>query len=157
MEEIENIVKSLKESIEELKGKNEEIESKLEKECKSNIVYKSMLYELKPKKTYYDEILKCRTEVSIKTIAKDYGYKKKELMEYLEKRGFLIRKGNLWYVNTYYAVLGYTKTQIKTSEEIGEYGTIIKTNILFTQKGRIFLYEYLKEDKILPKVELKVY
>lgn len=108
--------------------------------------------ELQPKASYYDVILNCKDLVSITKIAKDYGKSGRWLNDYLHEKKVQFKQGNIWLPYQKYAEQGYTST--KTHTYLGSDGeTHIKQSMYWTQKGRIFIYELLKKDGILPTIE----
>jgi prophage antirepressor-like protein len=115
-------------------------------------VQKQQIAELKPKASYYDVILNCRDLVSITTIAKDYGRSARWLNGYLHRLGVQFKQGHIWFLYQKYAEEGYTST--KTHSYLGRDGqTHSKVHTYWTQKGRIFIYELLKAQGILPLIE----
>lgn len=115
-------------------------------------VQTQQIAELKPKASYYDLVLNCKDLLSVTEIAKDYGKSAKWLNEWLREHGVQFRQGKIWILYAKYAEQGYTstKTQPFTSSD-GEIHTKIHT--YWTQKGRLFLYDLLKEYRILPLIE----
>ena len=102
--------------------------------------------EQKPKVTYCDNILNSPALTPITTIAKDYGMSGKKMNQLLSDFGIQYKRGSLWYLYQQYADKGYTQ-----SKTYGE--GIVFTNMEWTQKGRMFLYEELKKHDILPVIE----
>lgn len=117
-----------------------------------NKVQSQQIAELKPKASYYDVVLNCKDLLSISVIAKDYGWSAIRLNEYLHKKGVQFKQGKTWLLYQKYAVEGYTST--KTHEHLGNDGTN-HTNVhtYWTQKGRLFIYDLLKNDGIVPLIE----
>lgn len=108
--------------------------------------------ELQPKASYYDVILNCKDLVSITKIAKDYGKSGRWLNDYLHEKQVQFKQGSIWLPYQKYAEQGYTST--KTHMYLGSDGeTHSKQSMYWTQKGRIFIYELLKKDGILPTIE----
>lgn len=102
--------------------------------------------EQKPKVTYCDNILNNPALTPITTIAKDYGMSGKKMNQLLSDLGIQYKRGSSWYLYQQYADKGYTQ-----SKTYGE--GIVFTNMEWTQKGRMFLYEELKKHDILPVIE----
>ena len=102
--------------------------------------------EQKPKVTYCDNILNSPALTPITTIAKDYGMSGKKMNQLLSDFGIQYKRGSSWYLYQQYADKGYTQ-----SKTYGE--GIVFTNMEWTQKGRMFLYEELKKHDILPVIE----
>ena len=105
--------------------------------------------DLKTRTTYYDLILACKTPVAVSYIAQDYGMNPIRFNRMLKEFGIQHRVGNSWVLNSKYIESGYVKSCL-VSEAHPEFGMITK----WTQKGREFLYYFLKSEGILPKIEL---
>lgn len=118
----------------------------------SNMIKDQQIYELQPKASYCDTVLNCKDVVSVTVIAKDYGMSAQSLNKLLKDRGIQYKRGNIWFLHQKYAELGLTQT--KTSVHMDKYNiehTCVHT--YWTQKGRLFLYDLLKKDGILPLIE----
>lgn len=108
--------------------------------------------ELKPKADYYDEILNNPGLVTITQIAKDYGMSGKRMNEVLHDLGIQYKQSDQWLLYSKYHGMGYTHS--KTVDIVRSDGRPdVKMNTKWSQKGRIFLYETLKENGILPVIE----
>lgn len=108
--------------------------------------------ELKPKADYYDEILNNPGLVTITQIAKDYGMSGKRMNEVLHDLGIQYKQSDQWLLYSKYHGMGYTHS--KTVDIARSDGRPdVKMNTMWSQKGRIFLYETLKENGILPVIE----
>ena len=107
---------------------------------------------MKPKATYYDLVLQTKNAVNITTIAKDYGLSAVTLNKKLHDYGVQYKQGGTWLLYQQYADMGYTKTKtgVYTNKAGEEYASV---HTRWTQKGRMFIYEILKEHGILPKME----
>ena len=107
---------------------------------------------MKPKATYYDLVLQTKNAVNITTIAKDYGLSAVTLNKKLHDYGVQYKQGGTWLLYQQYADKGYTKTKtgVYTNKAGEEYASV---HTQWTQKGRMFIYEILKEHGILPKME----
>lgn len=117
-------------------------------------VQEQQISELKPKASYYDVVLNCPGLLSVSVIAKDYGKSAKWLNAYLHKKGIQYKQGKTWLLYQKYAECGYTCT--KTSTVPASDGTQhTKVHTYWTQKGRLFIYDILKSDGILPLIEYK--
>ena len=131
------------------------IESRTE-EVKSlklvNTVQQQQIAELNPKATYYDLVLQCPDLISVTEIAKDYGKSAKWLNRILEAHKIQYRLRGIWILHQKYAKCGYTST--KTNPYSKPDGSVhTKPHTYWTQKGRLFLYEFLKSLGYLPIVE----
>lgn len=117
-----------------------------------NAQNKQIIGELKPKATYYDLVLQSTDLVPITLIAKDYGMSGSALNKKLHQLGVQYQQSGVWLLYAQYHGLGYTysKTQSYQKHD-GTTGTKLHTQ--WTQKGRLFIYEVLKQNGILPMIE----
>lgn len=118
-----------------------------------NAVQKQQLIEMQPKASYYDVVLNSPDLVSITEIAKDYGWSGRRMNEHLHGKGIQFKQGDrIWFLYQKYAEKGYTSTKTHTYPATD--GTIhTKVHTYWTQKGRLFIYDLLKADGILPLIE----
>ena len=108
--------------------------------------------ELAPKASYCDIILGTDDLVPITLIAKDYGKTAQWLNKYLSDKGIQHKVCDTYVLNKKYADEGYTGTKTYAYfDYCNVYHSSIKT--YWTQKGRMFIYELLKADGILPTME----
>lgn len=116
-------------------------------------VQEQQIAELQPKASYYDVVLNCKDLVSVTEIAKDYGKSAKWLNEKLHELGIQFKQGGkTWLLYQKYAEKGYTSTKTQTyNGNDGEIHTRVHT--YWTQKGRLFIYDKLKAENILPVME----
>lgn len=116
-------------------------------------VQNQQISELQPKASYYDIILQCKDVVSITMIAKDYGWSARRMNQYLYDKGVQFKHGGkIWLLYQKYAEMGYTQT--KTSTHMGRDGEQhIDVHTYWTQSGRCFIYELLRQDGIVPVME----
>lgn len=111
-----------------------------------------VIEELQPKASYYDMILQCKDLIATTVIAKDYGMSAMTFNAMLHKMGIQFKQGNTWVLYANYQGKGYLKT--KTHNYADAYGVQhAKEHSYWTQKGRLFLYELLKRNDILPVIE----
>ena len=115
-------------------------------------VKNQIIGELKPKADYYDEILKNPGLVTITQIAKDYGMSGKKMNDILHDIGIQYKQSGQWLLYSKYHCMGYTHSE--TVDIVRSDGRPdVKMNTKWSQKGRIFLYDKLKENGILPVIE----
>ena len=114
-------------------------------------VQKQQIAELKPKASYYDLILQNRNTVPVTQIAKDYGMSGRKFNDLLHDLGIQYKFRKTWLLYQHYADLGYT--QSKTFAIDAEKSVM---HTYWTQKGRLFLYDLLKGEGILPLIEQEV-
>ena len=116
-----------------------------------NAQSKQIIGELKPKASYYDLILQNKSVMPISQIAKDYGMSGKAFNQMLHDLGVQYRQSNTWLLYQNYADHGYT--QSKT------YAIDVDRSVMhtyWTQKGRLFLYDLLKNKcNLRPIIERK--
>lgn len=113
---------------------------------------KQVISELQPKATYYDLILSSVDCSTVTQIAKDYGMSAKSLNQFLFDKKVQFKQSGTWLLYQNHADKGYTKSEtVSITYRNGEKGS--KLNTKWTQKGRLFLYELLKRDGILPLME----
>lgn len=115
-------------------------------------VQEQQIAELQPKASYYDVVLNCKDLLSITSIAKDYGKSGVWLNRYLNQNGVQYKQGNNWLLYQKYAEKGYTSTKTQTFPGAdGQQHT--KVHTYWTQKGRLFIYDLLKTNGLLPLIE----
>lgn len=114
-------------------------------------VQTQQISEMAPKVSYYDVVLNCKDLVSMSVIAKDYGWSASRMNKYLHEKGIQFRQGDIWLLYQKYAEKGYTST--KTHSCLNDDGPHTKVHTYWTQKGRLFIYDLLKEDGIYPQME----
>ena len=115
-------------------------------------VQEQQIAELQPKASYYDVVLNCKDLLSITTIAKDYGKSGVWLNRYLHENGVQYKQGQNWLLYQKYAEKGYTSTKTQTFNGMdGQQHT--KVHTYWTQKGRLFIYDLLKANGLLPLIE----
>ena len=115
-------------------------------------ILKQQLLEHKPKLEYIDEILKSIDTLTITQIAKDYGLTGSKLNKILHEKRIQYKQSNTWLLYNKYAGLGYTKSDtynyIKSNNKNGS-----KLNTKWTQKGRLFIHNLLKDMGILANMD----
>ena len=115
-------------------------------------VQTQQIAELQPKASYYDVVLNCKDLLSITEIAKDYGKSAKWLNNYLHDNKVQFKQGDIWLLYSKHAEKGYTNT--KTQSFNGNDGRVhTKVHTYWTQKGRLFIYDLLKSNGIVPMIE----
>lgn len=115
-------------------------------------VKNQVIGELKPKADYTDKILQNKGLVTITQIAKDYGMTGAEMNAKLHELGIQFKQSGQWLLYSRYHGRGYTHSE--TVDIVRTDGRPdVKMNTKWTQKGRLFLYNKLKENEILPMIE----
>ena len=117
-----------------------------------NKIKDQQIAELRPKADYCDLILKNKGLVTISQIAKDYGMSGGALNKKLHELGVQYKQSKQWLLYSKYQDKGYTQSEtINITRSDGR--PDITMNTKWTQKGRLFLYELLKGQNILPMIE----
>lgn len=125
----------------------EEREKRKQLECQTRI-QRQQIAEMQPKASYYDLILQNKNTVPITQIAKDYGMSGRKFNELLHELGVQYKFRKTWLLYQQYAECGYTQSR---TYAIDESRSVMHT--YWTQKGRLFLYDLLKNEGILPVIE----
>lgn len=117
-----------------------------------NARQKQIIGELQPKANYVDIILDNRALVTITQIAKDYGMSGRTMNKKLHELGVQYNQSGQWLLYRKYHAKGYTHSQtIDITRSDGCPDIVMETK--WTQKGRLFLYELLKDNGIIPIIE----
>lgn len=127
-------------------------ESKLNVLQLENTQQKQLIGELKPKADYLDQILQSKALVTITAIAKDYGMSAKAFNRKLHELKVQFKQGHQWFLYSNYHNCGYTHSEtVEYTHSDGRKDVTMNTK--WTQKGRLFLYELLKKNNIIPMIE----
>ena len=112
------------------------------------------LEETKPKITYHDVVLSCPDLLTITQISQDYSISNQKLNKILADKGVQYKdKNGMWCIYAKYGMNQYAQTHTHTyKDKKGNYHS--KLYLKWTQKGRLFIYELLKEEGILPNCEI---
>lgn len=134
-----------------LKIENNNIKKENNNIKKEKLVIEQQLSEAKPKISYYDIVLQNPSLVAITQIAKDYGMSGKAMNQKLKELKIQFKQGDTWFLYAKYQDKGWTSSETKVIPT--QYGDKVKMYTKWTQKGRLALYELLKEKGILPMIE----
>lgn len=119
-----------------------------------NAQQRQMIAEYSPKASYYDVVLQTKDLTSASQISKDYGKSAKWLNSLLHDLGVQYKQGNVWLLYQKYAEMGYTKSKTHTYSD--DHGTQhSKLHTYWTQKGRLFIYDLLKQNGYYPLIEIE--
>ncbi len=120
-----------------------------------NTQQKQLIGELKPKADYMDIILQNKSLVAITAIAKDYGMSAKAFNKKLHELKVQFKQGHQWFLYSNYHNCGYTHSEtVEYRHSDGKKDVTMNTK--WTQKGRLFLYDLLKKNGIIPTIEKEV-
>ena len=111
-----------------------------------------VIEELQPKASYYDMILQCKDLIATTTIAKDYGMSAKKFNSMLHDMGVQFKQGDIWVLYAKYQGQGYLKAKTHNYADMAGVQHS-KEHAYWTQKGRLFLYDFLKQKSIFPVME----
>lgn len=107
---------------------------------------------MQPKVSYYDTILASKETVTTTQIAQDYGMLAKDLNKLLQEFRVQHKVNGQWILYAPFISQGYVHSKaIPITRSDGRKDTKLLTE--WTQKGRIFLYNGLKNHGILPLIE----
>lgn len=120
----------------------------LEEEMHRSDTLQCRVRDFAPKARYYDIILQNKGAVQISIIAKDYGMSAVAFNRLLHDAGVQHKIGKTWLLYQKYSGLGYT---LSRTYPVNDYTVAIHT--YWTQKGRLFLYNLLKEHGVIPQME----
>lgn len=124
----------------------------LKKEREGRLIAEQRVNELTPKASYYDKVLANKSLVTITAIAKDYGMSGQQMNALLHKLGVQYKQGKTWLLYAKYQKNGWTHSEtVMITDRYGNEKAVLNTK--WTQKGRLGLYELLKDNGILPLIE----
>lgn len=127
------------------RAKNAELESTVQQMDK-------VITELTPKADYADRILSSNDCMTVTQIAQDYGLSAVSFNRILSRAGIQRKVGEQWILYAEYQGKGYVQNKTYDYEKSnGTTGTKLST--VWTQKGRLFLYNRLKEIGVYPMME----
>ncbi|NTJ54059.1 phage antirepressor KilAC domain-containing protein [Enterococcus faecium] len=127
-----------------------EVATKLKEERTLRLIAEQKVAEMQPKVNYHDIILANKSVTPISFIAKNYGMSARQMNKLLHDFGIQYRQGEAWLLYAKYQNEGYTHIEMVPVQGTDNLKPIMK----WTQKGHLFLYNFLKEHDILPNIEL---
>lgn len=109
----------------------------------------------KPKAAYYDTIMANPSCTKVTSIAQDYGMSPQAFNDLLHDLGIQYKVDKQWILYQKYKDAGYVHSEpIPITHHDGHQS--VKYLTVWTQKGRLILYDLLKEKGILPMIERNV-
>lgn len=111
-------------------------------------VQMQQIAELQPKASYYDLVLQNKSLLSVSKIAKDFGKSAVWLNRFLHDLGVQYKQGDIWLLYAKHQDKGYTQTHTHVIDSEKS-----RVSTKWTQKGRLFIYDLLKNNGILPLIE----
>lgn len=126
--------------------------TELKAEREGRLIAEQRVNELTPKASYYDLVLKNQSLVTITQIAKDYGMSGREMNAKLHDLKVQYKQGSTWLLYSKYQKTGWTHSDtIVVDRTDGTKKAVMQTK--WTQKGRLGLYDLLKNNGVLPLIE----
>ena len=108
--------------------------------------------QMSEKVSYVDRILQSKTTMTVTSIAQDYGMSAKAFNVLLRNCGIQHKVDRQWILYAKYIREGYVQSRTyEFSRKDGRTDVLLITE--WTQKGRLFLYNILKERGTLPLIE----
>lgn len=135
--------KTLKDIIESICVRLEINSKKCEELKTDNLIIIQQLKELFPNKYYYGIILENENPITEEQLANDYNFEVSTFKDLLSNLGILDKTKNYYILAEKYQDCNYIKSELKDNEIIS----------YWTQKGRLFIYDFLKQKGILPTIE----
>lgn len=110
---------------------------------------------LDEKSKYVDYVLRSPNTIKMSIIAQDYGMSAKAMNSLLRDYGIQYSQGGVWLLKAKYKQCGYVHGNPFQVEHKNSNIVEVKEHTVWTQKGRLFIYNFLKEKGILPLLERK--
>lgn len=128
--------------------------SNLKEEKEKNLLLEQQVAEYEPKISYLDSILQSTDTVAITQIAADYGLSAMAMNKKLHELKVQHKVSGQWILYTKHQREGYTKSHtVKVPKADGTEKVVMNTK--WTQKGRLFIYELLKDNGIYPLMDIE--
>lgn len=128
------------------------LQIEVDKQTEGRLIAEQQVAELKPKADYTDKILQNKSLVTITQIAKDYGMSGQEMNRKLHKLGVQYKQGDVWLLYSKHQHKGWTQSETHmVPKKDGTEKAVYNTK--WTQKGRLGLYQLLKDNGIVPLIE----
>lgn len=130
-----------------------QIEAKRADEAEQQVLLLSAEVEqMQPKVSYYDKILASRATMTTTQIAQDYGMSAVRFNKILEEFKVQRKVNGQWILYAPFIGKGYVHSKpFDITRSNGQQDVVMNTE--WTQKGRLFLYDGLKNHGILPLIE----
>lgn len=151
LEALKSLVKAEEEK-QQLVLENKKQQEQILTISKTNMELGNKITEMLPKVSYYDKILQSNATMTVTQIAQDYGMSAMRLNKELESMRIQHKVRGQWILFAQFLEGGYVHSRaVDILRSDGRHD--VKYNTEWTTKGRIFLYESLKANGILPLIE----
>lgn len=138
--------------IEEQQLALEQQKEELVKASQEIVELSATITQAKPKTTYFDIMMKNKSTSVITSTAQDYGMSAKAFNKLLFDLGIQHKVAGQWVLYRQYLDKGYVNSEpVSITHSDGT--QTVKYISKWTQRGRYFLYEFLKSKDILPLIE----
>ena len=131
---------------------NKEQKKQLEESGKEIVALSSTITQMQPKVTYFDVMIKNKSTSVITSMAQDYGMSAQAFNKRLNELGIQHKVAGQWVLYRQYLDKGYVNSEPITITH-NDGSQTIKYLSKWTQRGRFFLYGFLKANGVLPLIE----
>lgn len=118
----------------------------------TNAVLEQQVAESRPKVDYYDKIMQSTSTVTTTQIAEDYGWTAQRMNKKLHELHVQHKVGGQWILYAEHKDHGYTFSETTDLSKVNGVDKVVMQT-KWTQKGRVFIYNLLKQNGILPTIE----
>ena len=142
----------IEEQKQQLAIENQKQQEQISDISRENVELGNKITEMLPKVSYYDKILESKSTMTVTQIAQDYGMSAVKMNRILAQLKIQRKVQGQWILYNNYVPCGYVHS--KAVDIVRADGRRdVKYNTEWTVKGRIFLYNKLKESGIIPLIE----
>ena len=116
-------------------------------EYKERMLLQEEVKVTRPKAEYYDEVLSTKGDMTVTEIAKAFDMTAKKLNKYLLDKKIIFKQGKDYFPYKEYDGKGYTSRRTW----INKYNNTSEHYLVWTEKGKRFIYNLLIEDGLIKK------